>query len=248
VRRITFSSRNMKKLNIIKIGTTFPALAHNYGDFDRWTMQRLGTGDIECCVLDVEHGAPLPAPEECAGVVITGSHSMVTDNLSWSTQLEQWLPLLIEAEVPLLGICYGHQLLARALGGEVGYHPAGKEIGTVAIRLLPEAVNDPLLQFLPQSFPAHATHSQSALKLPPGSVRLAESEHEFNHAFRIGKCAWGVQFHPEFNAAIMRSYIEHQEKDLTTTGMDIAKILGTVEETPVAAEVLACFARIAMQR
>ena len=238
----------MKKLNIIKIGTTFPVLAHNYGDFDQWTMQGLGTGDLECCVLDVEHGAPLPAPEKCAGVVITGSHSMVTDNLPWSMQLEKWLPLLIEAEVPLLGICYGHQLLARALGGEVGYHPAGKEIGTVAIKLLAEASDDPLLHSLPLSFPAHATHSQSALKLPPGSVHLAESEHESHHAFRIGNCAWGVQFHPEFNAAIMRSYIEHQDKYLTSTGMDIVKILGTVKETPAAAEVLVRFARLAMQR
>ncbi|RPH41049.1 MAG: glutamine amidotransferase [Desulfobulbaceae bacterium] len=238
----------MKKINIFKVGTTFPALAHNHGDFDRWTMEGLGIGEIETCVLDVEHGASLPAPEDCAGVIITGSHSMVTDNLPWSIQLEQWLPLLIQAEVPLLGICYGHQLLARALGGEVGYHPAGKEIGTVAIRLLAEASDDPLLHSLPLSFPAHATHSQSALKLPPGSVHLAESEHESNHAFRIGNCAWGVQFHPEFNAAIMRSYIEHQDKDLTSTGMDTVKILGTVEETPVAAEVLACFARIVFQR
>lgn len=238
----------MKKLIIIKVGATFPALARNFGDFDRWTMQGFGAADFECCVLDVEHGASLPAPEECAGAVITGSHSMVTDNLPWSMQLEKWLPLLIETEVPLLGICYGHQLLARALGGEVGYHPAGKEIGTVAIRLLPEASDDPLLQSLPLSFPAHVTHSQSALKLPPGAVRLAESEHECNHAYRVGKCAWGVQFHPEFNAAIMRSYIEHQDRDLTSTGRDIVKILGTVEETPVAAEVLVRFARLVMQR
>ncbi len=237
----------MKKLYIVKIGTTFPAVAETFGDFDRWTLEGLGALESGPCVLEVEHGASLPPPGDCAGVVITGSHSMVTDNLPWSLQVEQWLPLLIEAEVPLLGICYGHQLLARALGGEVGYHPAGTEIGTVAISLLPEASRDPIFQTFPSSFPAHVTHAQSVLALPPRAVRLAASEHELNHAYRVGKCAWGVQFHPEFNAAILRLYIDHQDGDLKSTGMDIAKILGTVKETPTAAEVLVRFASLAGQ-
>ena len=121
----------MKKLFIIKAGTTFHNTAKQYGDFDQWTLSWLGPIDMEICILDAEHGASLPLATECAGVIVTGSHSMVTDNLPWSKKIEAWIPSLLESQIPFFGICYGHQLLARSLGGEVGDHPGGKEIGTV---------------------------------------------------------------------------------------------------------------------
>ena len=162
--------RSMKKLYILKLGTTFPGIAERFGDFDAWTLAGLGNGRIEACVLDVEHGASLPEAVECAGVVITGSHSMVTDELPWSVRVEKWLPSLLEAGTPIFGICYGHQLLARAAGGKVGFHPHGKEIGTVQVQVLPDGASDVLFGRLPQTFTAHATHSQSVLRLPPNAV------------------------------------------------------------------------------
>ena len=66
------------------------------------------------------------------------------------------------------GICYGHQLLAKAAGGEAGYHPRGKEIGTVRVDLVDGHNGDALFQSLPNSFAAHVTHSQTVLQLPGG--------------------------------------------------------------------------------
>ena len=132
----------MKKLYIIKIGTTFPQTAEQLGDFDRWTLSSLGPLDVEPCVVDAEHGEALPPAGDGAGVVVTGSHAMVTDNLPWSVELETWIPSLVENDVPFLGICYGHQVLARAMGGEVGFHPNGREVGTVEIERLPESETD----------------------------------------------------------------------------------------------------------
>ena len=232
----------MKRLYILKLGTTFPSIAEKYGDFDTWTLAALGNGRIETRVLDVEHGASLPEAAECAGLVMTGSHSMVTDEPPWSVKVERWLPSLLKAATPIFGICYGHQLLARAAGGKVGSHPQGKEIGTVQVRLLPAAATDVLFGRLPQIFTAHATHSQSVLRLPPNATRLASNAYEPNHAFRIGKCAWGVQFHPEFNAEILKLYIEERSVELQSSGSDIAGILSTVEETPVASRTLRDFA------
>lgn len=233
----------MKKLYIIKVGTTFSSTAEKYGDFDKWTTEALGSMAVKTQTLNVEQGAELPNAEECAGVVITGSHAMVTDHLPWSVKLEEWVSSLLNAQVPLFGICYGHQLLAQAAGGQVDFHPQGKEIGTVPIKLLPDCATDPLMQELPTPFFGHTTHAQSVISLPAGAIRLASNSYEPNHAFRLGDCAWGVQFHPEYNGNIMRSYINEQAEELQSAGVDIAERIKTVSETPVALTTLRNFAR-----
>jgi GMP synthase (glutamine-hydrolysing) len=73
---------------------------------------------------------------------------------------------------------------------------------------------------------------------------LAANAFEPNHAFRLGNFAWGVQFHPEYSADIMRSYIKEQAKELTSAGMNVSDLLRAVSETPVAAKTLTNFARI----
>jgi GMP synthase (glutamine-hydrolysing) len=238
----------MKSLYIIKAGTTFPATAKQFGDFDEWTAAALGPMDLEKRIVDAEHGAALPAAEDCAGAVVTGSHAMVTDDLPWSVNMEAWILSLLAARIPFFGICYGHQLLARAAGGQVGYHPCGAEVGTVPVHLLADCADDALFRSFPQSFPVHVTHEQTVLVLPPGAKRLAANAHEPHHAFRLGDCAWGVQFHPEYTADIMRSYIMAEADDIRAAGQDIAEILGTVSETPVAAETLRNFARFVEER
>ncbi len=238
----------MQKLHIIKTGATFPATRNQYGDFDTWTLQALGSVGVETCTWDVQHDDALPAPELCAGVVITGSHAMVTENLPWSVRLEEWIPSLLRNSIPLLGICYGHQLLARAAGGRVAAHPRGMEIGTVAIDLLAAGRRDALFASLPPRFDAHVTHAQTVPHLPPGAVCLAANEYEPNQAFRLGDCAWGVQFHPEFSAAVTRSYIQEQAGALAADGHDIARLLATVTETTMAAKTLENFAGIVAAR
>jgi len=237
----------MKKLFLIKAGSTFVDTAEQYGDFDELARRGLDIdpGDIQ--VVNAFQGEALPDPRNCIGVVISGAHCMVTDNLPWSLAIETWIPSLVQAEVPLLGICYGHQLLGRAMGGHVDFHPGGKEVGTVAIRLCPESGNDPLFAKLPQHFSAHATHAQSVLTLPPGALLLAENDFEPHHAFRIGCCAWGVQFHPEYSSNVMGDYITAQAGSLTQAGQDVSTLLLNLRETPEAGSLLATFARLAEQ-
>jgi GMP synthase (glutamine-hydrolysing) len=230
-------------LHIIKVGSTYPAIAATLGDFEDWILSGLEPVSLEARVVNAEASAELPYPAECAGIVVTGSHSMITDNPPWSLRVEKWIPSVLAAGVPFLGICYGHQLLAKAAGGKAGYHPAGKEFGTVPIELLPPSANDPLFGSLPAAFPVHVTHSQSVLRLPRGAARLAANIHEANHAFRLGN-AWGVQFHPEYTADVMRSYITEDARDLASAGVNVTDLLAAVVETPHAARVLANFARL----
>lgn len=234
----------MQWLYIIKAGTTFPDTRVKLGDFDDWTLAALGETVTQTRVLDMERGAALPAAAECAGVVLTGAHTMVTDNHPWSVALEAWIPSLLSAGTPLFGICYGHQLLARAAGGKVGMHLQGQEISTVTVKKLAIADQDILFRHLPPSFPAHATHLQTVLALPPGATCLAANSHEPNHAFRLGARAWGLQFHPEFTPDIMRAYIREQAGALTAAGMEIEQLLQAVIPTPEAGSLLREFASI----
>lgn len=234
----------MKKLYIIKAGTTFSSTLERLGDFDDWVKKALGELAVPVEIIDVVQGIPLPEPEQCCAVIVTGSHAMVTDNLAWSLALEAWIPLLVADCVPFLGICYGHQLLARAMGGEAGYHPLGREIGTVAIKLLPEAEDDPLFRGAPALFSAHTTHAQSALQLPPGALLLACSDHESHHAFRVGSSAWGVQFHPEYTREVMWAYIAAQAESLRSEGRGVEGLLLQVTECPSASNVLTNFASL----
>lgn len=236
----------MKKLYIIKTGTTFKDTLVKYGDFDKWTFEALGIDKKHVEVIDIVNGSPLPYSQECAGVIVTGSHSYVTEKPDWSVRVENWIPSLIEAGIPFFGICYGHQLLANALGGKVGFHPDGEEIGTVDIHLLPECSDDPVFSSLPKQLPVHVTHEQTVLSLPPGAVRLAENSFERNHAFRVGKFAWGVQFHPEYNIEIINSYIHNQAVTLEAAGRNIDEILNSVKDTFYAAKILQNFADFAL--
>ena len=230
-------------LHIIKVGSTYPAIAARFGDFESWIADGLRLATVEVRVVNAKAGAELPHPAKSAGIIATGSHSMITDDPPWSLTVEKWIPSVIRAGIPFLGICYGHQLLARAAGGEAGYHPAGKEFGTVPVHLLPSCADDPLFASLPGTFPVHATHYQSVLRLPPGAVRLAGSSHEPNHAFRLHN-AWGIQFHPEYTADIMRSYMTADAQDLEAAGVNVTDLLAAVVETPHAARVLTNFARL----
>ena len=168
---------------------------------------------------------------------------MVTDRHPWSERTAQWLRDAAHAGMPLFGICYGHQLIAHALGGEVGDNPNGREMGTVAIDLHPQAQDDPLFAGLPERFDAQATHLQSVLKPPPGATVLARNGHDGCHAFRWGDAAWGLQFHPEFSATHMRGYIRARHDALAREGRCGKRLSREVGAAPHPRSILRRFVR-----
>jgi GMP synthase (glutamine-hydrolysing) len=230
---------------IVKVGGTLPALAEARGDFEDWIRQGLGPAGAQASVVDVRRGEGLPGPEGLDGVVISGSHASVTEREAWSEGAAVWLSDLVALDVPVLGICYGHQLLAHALGGHVGDNPNGLEFGTVAVHLAEAAGEDALLGGLPNPLPAQVCHRQTVLRLPPGGVRLAASALDGCQAFRVGGSAWGVQFHPEFDGAAVRAYVDEFREELAAGGQDPDAIRRGVAETPQAAGLLRRFAQIA---
>ena len=227
---------------IIETGDPAPTL-RRHGSFAHWIRVAAGLHRDEAVACRVIDGHALPSREGYAGVLVTGSGAMVTERLDWSERSAAWLREAAHAGLPLFGICYGHQLIAHALGGEVGWNPVGREIGTVRIERFAEAGTDPLFDGLPTTFDVHATHMQSVVRLPEGAVRLARSEKDGCHAYRWGRHAWGVQFHPEFNTAIMRGYIAARHEKLLHEGLDRAAIERTVTAAPLARRLLRRFVR-----
>jgi GMP synthase (glutamine-hydrolysing) len=233
-----------RPLLIIAAGRPVESL-RRHGGFAHWIRVAAGLEVRQVEVVDVEAGGQLPAHDRYAGVIISGSAAMVTERQEWSERCSAWLREAAEAGVPMFGICYGHQLLVHALGGEVADNPEGRRMGTFEVELLEPAAEDPLFSGLPARFPAHMTHVQVARRLPEGAVALARAAHDPLHAFRWGRAAWGVQFHPEFSTTCMRGYIRARAHVLRRDGADPGALLGAVRAAPVAREVLRRFAQLA---
>ena len=234
----------MKPILIIKTGSTFPSIKESRGDFEDWIIAGMEIEREKFLIRDVSNGESLPDYEKISGIVITGSHANVTEHHDWSERTAEWLPGAVKKEIPLLGICYGHQLLAHAMGGEVGDNPNGLEFGTVEAHLAEIAQKDRLFSFLPAKVHLQATHTQSIIKLPPGAKLLASTSMDANHAFRIGHCAWGIQFHPEFDADIVKRYIEILRDYLQAKRLQPDELIENCFETPFGKRFLKRFAKV----
>ncbi len=216
-----------------------------HGRFPHWIRVAAGIPRDEAVVVDVAggDGEGLPSVAGFAGVIVTGSAAMVTERHDWSERSAQWLRDAVHAGMPVFGICYGHQLLAHALGGEVGDNPAGREMGTVEIALDASATDDPLFAGLPARLRAQTTHLQTVLRPPPQATVLATSEQDPCHAFRWGGHAWGVQFHPEFSTTHMRGYVHARREALAGEGRCARELSRKIGATPHARRVLRRFVR-----
>ncbi len=235
---------HMRDFYVFKVGDTLPTLRSKLGDFEDWIVAGMGLGRQDVIIFDARQAHSLPPYETLAGLVITGSHAMVTERLPWSERLAAWLPGAVAKQVPILGICYGHQLLAHALGGTVGDNPQGREFGTVTVTFNECARADQLFGDLPHAIQVHASHTQSVLELPHKARPLAVSERDSHQAFVVGDRVWGVQFHPEFNAEVVKTYIQHHQATLEAEGQDPKQILRACEATPYGDIILRRFGEI----
>lgn len=234
-----------KPLLIVQTGRAIASVRARLGDFPHWFRVAMGLPTHAVEIVDVQHGDPLPSPGHYSGALITGSGAMVSEREPWSEATAEWIRAAHAEGTPLLGVCYGHQLIAHAFGGRVDYHPRGREMGTHSVERLDAAHGDPLLHHAPPRFTAQLTHRQSVLEAPLDAVVLARSAHDPCQAFRIGQRTWGVQFHPEFSTAAMRGYIAARSEDLKREDTCPRTLSSAVRAAPHARAILRRFARLA---
>ena len=174
----------------------------------------LRTLDREAITVYPLQGEPLPSPETIGGAVIFGGPLSVNDeHLDGIRDQLAWVPDVVRAEVPFLGICLGGQMLAKSMGGTVGPHPVGlSQIGYTEIS--PTTQSDGFLN-APHRF--YQWHSEG-FTLPTGSTHLGTCPTYPNQAFCLNAKTYGVQFHPEVNREMMDSWLSEASEQLKFPG------------------------------
>lgn len=155
---------------------------------------------------------PPPRPLDAYQAVLVFGGAMHADQDAhhpWLREETMWLQQILTRRTPVLGVCLGVQLLARAAGAWVGRMPDGPEIGWHSVELTDEGVDDPVVGSLPRSFEALQWHHYT-YGLPAGACELARSP-ACTQAFRLGEACWGVQFHPEVTATQLDGWIDDAE-------------------------------------
>jgi len=237
----------MHLLTLFKAGETLSHLVHSHGDFEDWILDGLGIKKAQAEIIAIHQNLPLPEPSQVRGLMITGSHTPVADHRPWAEETAAWLKAAVQEGVPILGICFGHQLLAYALGGSVEETPAGPEFGTIKISLMGAGAADPLFGDVPGHFFVQSAHYQSVVRLPDAAVPLAASARDPHAAFRIGNLAYGVQFHPEFKPEISAAYIQENVQRIQIAGDDPADLLQNCRQTPAGQRILTNFLELVQQ-
>jgi GMP synthase (glutamine-hydrolysing) len=239
----------MKKILIIKPGSARDlSVFSEKGDYEDWFALGMGVKKDKIAVSEIFKGEIPSGFEDISGIIITGSARMITDIPDWALKAAAWIKEAVSKGIPALGVCYGHQLLAYSLGGKVDFNPKGRELGTVKVNLTDEAAKDDLFKIFPDEIEVHVSHSQTVTELPPGAVRLAFNNMDNNHAFRFGECAWGNQFHPEFDPTITECIIRQRREAILSEGLDPDKMLESVSDSPHGFQLLQRFLEIIRKR
>jgi GMP synthase (glutamine-hydrolysing) len=231
------------EIAVLITGDPVPQTRASRGGFFELIVGAAATGLARFVACDVRNGERLPPLDGASGVIVTGSPASVTDELPWMLSTGAELARLVSAGVPTLGICFGHQLLGRALGGRVGLNPRGREMGTVDLDVLE---SDPVVGSRGRHA-VNATHVDSVIELPPGARVLATTAQEPHAAVRFSERSWGVQFHPEVDGQVLRHYLSARRELLASEGFDFESTERAAADTPAGAAVIEQFVREALR-
>lgn len=193
------------KIGILRADSVRPEWRVRFGEYPDMFIRLLGRLDpaLSFRVYHVEAGEFPAAPDVVDAYLITGSKAGVYEEHPWIPPLADFVRELHSRRTPLLGICFGHQLVAQALGGEAAKSDKGWGVGLHRHRLcirpawLGGDAGD-------EEFRILVSHQDQVLRLPPDAVRIAGSDFCENAAYQVGEHILTFQGHPEFEPAYSR--------------------------------------------
>jgi len=180
--------------------------------------------DAAGCELDLRHpyaGEPLPADlRDHEGLLVLGGSMGAGDDADhgWLAHTRELVRIAARVDVPMLGICLGHQLAAVALGGVVEVNDHGRQFGVLPVGWTPDAAGDPVLG----SRPPQVIHwnNDVVTGLPAGSVVLAHAPDGTVQAARFAPSVWGVQAHPEVDETIVERWAADERDEIGAERVD----------------------------
>ena len=236
----------MHRILLYKTGETDPNLVPHIGDYERWFSRVLGDDyalEVHCAFDKPQH--QLTGYD---GMVITGSPRSLVEPEPWMEDAAAFVRDADAAGVPVLGVCFGHQLVGYAFGGQVRTNPNGWEVGTVDVELTDEGASDPLFAGLPRRLRVNQSHRDEVGTLGPATRVLAAGAHTPHQAIAVGDHVRGVQFHPEMNAPVIQRIIAHRRMILRDdadrrcrAGYCVDRLIAGAVDTPDAERVLTNF-------
>ena len=190
------------KLGLLVCDHVRPEFEHISGDYpDMFRRLFAGHPDVEIVVYDVI-GGDMPAdPGECDAWITTGSRHSVNDDELWIRDLEGFVREVAKEEVPFVGVCFGHQLIAKALGGTVVKSDRGWGVGAKVVEVKGDLG-------LGSSYTVFTSYQDQIEELPPGAEILGWNEHCPVSLLGVGENMIGIQGHPEFEPAYSEALME----------------------------------------
>lgn len=188
------------RAGLLVVGHVDPASVHVAGDYAELYQAVLGPFGVEVVPYACDKGVLPASLRECDGWICSPSRLSVYDDVAWLRDVEDVLRALVREERPFVGICFGHQLLAQALGGEVRRAEVGWGVGAQDYRLLarPWFVTEDV-----DTITLLASHQDQVVSVPDGAVRWAEAGYCPNGGMLVGERAWTLQVHPEFTPELV---------------------------------------------
>lgn len=222
------------KLGILAAGITPDDLLHEFGSFADMFVQLFDEVGypFDYQVYNVRDGFFPGNVDVCDAWIITGSICGVNQNLPWMVKLKQLILDIYSANIPMAGICFGHQIIADAFGGSVAQYTGGWGIGLHNYTFVGE--HDFVLKG-PADFSLNAMHQDQVIRKPTGAEVFATSDFCLNAGLIYDTRIITFQAHPEFSAAFEESFIELRKGDVFPT--DIAEqALATLRQKDAVAE------------
>lgn len=235
----------MNKFLILKTGTSLQSIVEKEGDFEQFFIRGMNLKKDQYQIFDVTKNSKFPDKTKYSGILITGSPANITEKHEWIDRTSSWI-IEKNHNTPILGVCFGHQLLAHAFGGEVDFHPKGMEIGHTSIKMQISGVHDELFSFLPHDFDSYVVHSQTVTKLPENAVVLASNQFDKHQGVRYAHKIWGTQFHPEYTEDTITEYILAYWDKIIKQNQDPDRILKNVSKQNFGKEFLLKFKDICL--
>ena len=196
---------DMKEVLIIDCGPSLSDVSKHHGVAPEWIMESLKNKECNFTWVKPYDGDKIQSNNADAWI-ITGSPHSVYDAADWMVDIEEEMKNIRSSQLPVLGICFGHQLIAKCFGGEVELNPKGWELGAYPVQFTAAGKKSQLFSGFEDNAIVYESHQDSVTILPENAIELARNN-KGNQAFIIHDNFYGVQFHPEFSWEVIKMYV-----------------------------------------